>query len=73
MFGRAGQRDLRREVEVEIVYLTKLHGDAALGVAREKAARPNLRSARRRVLEAVVNQLEHRDARPRKKLLGLFG
>lgn len=74
MFGQlGGNESFNREVAVEVDYLTKLHGEDALRVAREKAARPNIRSARRKVLEAAVRRLETPDRPPPKRFLGLFG
>lgn len=64
----------RREVATEVAYLTNLHGDEALKVAREKASRPNLRTSRRRVLEATVRCLEKGLKAPPLTLWGrLFG
>ncbi|MES2036080.1 MAG: hypothetical protein V4466_18080 [Pseudomonadota bacterium] len=58
MFGSLrGSEDFHREVVVEVQYLTKLHGDDALRIAREKADRPDLRTQRRKVLEAAVRKL----------------
>lgn len=69
MFGSSrGSDDFQREVVVEVQYLTKLHGEDALRIAREKADRPELRTQRRKVLEAAVRQLE---GQPEKK--GLLG
>lgn len=74
MFGHlGGSETFHREVAVEVDYLTKLHGEDALRVAREKAARPNIRSARRKILEAVVRRLEDPTKTPPKRFLGLFG
>ncbi len=55
-FGRH-DRDLEREIRIEMEYLTKLHGDDAARIALEKAARPKLRTVRRRVLEATARRL----------------
>jgi hypothetical protein len=67
-----GNNDFRREVGLEVQYLTTLHGEDALRIAREKAERPLLRTARRKILEATVRELETRylPPKPRKSLLG---
>src|SRR3990167_3892286 len=58
MFGLGRHnKDLEREILIEIAYLTELHGDDAHRVAMEKAARPNQRKMRRRVLEAAARRL----------------
>lgn len=74
MLGRlGGNENFKRDVTVELEYLTKVHGEDALRVAREKAARPNLRTARRKILEAVVRRLEGSEKPSSKGFLGLFG
>lgn|GEM_PF-6862057 len=74
MFGQLGGKgDFHRDVAVEMDYLTRLHGDDALRVAREKAARPNIRTARRKILEAAAQRLENPGKLPNKRFLGLFG
>ncbi len=72
MFGRNGsQGDFARDVATEVEYLKNLHGEEALAVARQKAARPSLRTRRRKVLNAAVERLE---GKPPRTLLGrLFG
>lgn len=72
MFGRNGSSgDFARDVAIEVEYLKNLHGERALTVAREKAARPEIRTHRRKVLNAAVERLEGKSGR---RLLGrLFG
>lgn len=70
----SGGEMFRREVATEIEYLSKLHGADALKVAREKAARSNLRTSRRKVLEATVRCLEQGLKAPRVSVWNrLFG
>lgn len=58
MFGSRSQReDFEREVKIEMELLRKLHGDEALRIAAEKAARPTNRTIRRKVLEETVRRL----------------
>ena len=58
MFGNKARRSaFEREVRIEIEILRKLHGDDAPRVAIDKAARPTNRTARQKVLEEVVRQL----------------
>ncbi|ATQ43563.1 hypothetical protein [Caulobacter mirabilis] len=72
MFGLNGSSgDFARDVATEVEYLKTMHGENALAVAREKAARPALRTHRRKILNAAVQRLE---GKPERKLLGrLFG
>lgn len=60
MFDRlfARRDEFEREVRMEVEYLLRLHGADAARVARERAARPNLRTVRRKVLEAAAMRLE---------------
>lgn len=70
MFGRNDSSgDFARDVAIEVEYLKSMHGDQALTVAREKAARRSIRTHRRRVLNAAVDRLE---GKPERKLFGLF-
>lgn len=72
MFGSKARRSaFDREVRIEIEILRKLHGDAAPQVAREKAARPTNRTARRRVLEEAARQLNS-GAAPKRALIDRF-
>lgn len=75
MFGRNARRDsFEREVRIEIELLTKLHGEEAGRVAREKADRPTNRTKRRKVLEETARRLNGHGPAARKGLLGrLFG
>lgn len=75
MFGRNPRREsFEHEVQIEIDLLTKLHGDEAGRVAREKAARPTNRTVRRKVLEETARRLDGHGAAPGKRLLGrIFG
>jgi hypothetical protein len=77
MFGRKIRKaDFEREVDIEIEILTKIHGQDAARVAREKAVRPTNRTHRRRVLEEAVRRLDERipPAQPRASLMTkLFG
>lgn len=58
MFGLGRHnKDLEREIRIEMAYLTELHGDDASRIAMEKAARPNQRKVRRRILEAAARRL----------------
>ena len=74
MFGNKARRSLfDREVKIEIEILLKLHGDGAAQVAREKAARPSNRTARRKVLEEAARRLNN-EPPPRRTLVErLFG
>ncbi|HRD45775.1 MAG TPA: hypothetical protein PLF78_04755 [Caulobacter sp.] len=59
MFGyKARRHAFESEVRLEIELLRKLHGDEAPRVAREKAARPTNRTARRKVLEEAARRLD---------------
>lgn len=49
--------DFEREVRLEVDYLRRLYGVDAARIASEKAARPNIRSLRRKVLEAAAVRL----------------
>jgi len=70
MFGQRARRSaFDHEVRIEIEILRKLHGEAAAQVAREKAARPSNRTARRKVLEETARQLNN-EAAPRRSLIG---
>jgi hypothetical protein len=63
LFGRGNnRRDFDREVEIEVQYLRRLHGEQAAQVAREKAVRPNQRTMRRKVLEAAAARLAREEA-----------
>lgn len=75
MFGRKERnRDLEREVNLEIELLRKLHGDDAPRVAREKANRPTNRTFRQKVLDAAARRLEsERPTGPKGVLERLFG
>lgn len=75
MFGRNTRREtFEREVRIEMEILTKLHGEEAAQVAGQKAARPSIRSKRRKVLEETARRLNGQGPSPRKGLLGrLFG
>jgi hypothetical protein len=68
--NRARRATFEREVRIEVEILRKLHGDEALRVAREKAARPTNRTARRKVLEEAVRQLSGEPVPERKRFLG---
>lgn len=58
MFGNKARRNaFEREVRLEIEILQKHHGEDAPRVAKEKAARPTNRTARRKVLEEAARQL----------------
>ena len=74
MFGIKARRSLlEQEVQLEIEVLLKLHGDGAAQVAREKAARPSNRTARRKVLEEAARRLNN-EPEPRRTLVErLFG
>jgi hypothetical protein len=74
MFGSKGRRSaFDREVQIEIEILRKLHGESAGQVAKEKAARPTNRTARRKVLEEAARQLNNETAPPRSLVGRLFG
>ena len=75
MFGRNPRREsFEHEVQIEIELLTKLHGDEAGRVAREKAARPTNRTVRRKVLEETARRLNGHAASPGKRFLSrIFG
>jgi hypothetical protein len=74
MFGdKEKQRRFEREVRIEIEILRKLHGDDAINVAREKAARPTNRTARRHVLEEAARRLTDRPAPRPTFIRRLFG
>ncbi|MFY8139313.1 MAG: hypothetical protein ACOVMO_01250 [Caulobacter sp.] len=74
MFGYKARRSLfDHEVQIEIEILEKFHGDGAAQVAREKAARPSNRTARRKVLEEAARRLNN-EPEPRRTLVErLFG
>lgn len=61
MFWRSREKsnEFLHEVLVEVEYLRRLHGLDAARVAAEKAARPNLRTLRRKVLTAAAERLRH--------------
>ena len=74
MFGIKARRSLlEQEVQLEIEVLLKLHGEGAAQVAKEKAARPSNRTARRKVLEEAARRLNN-EPPPRRTLVErLFG
>ncbi len=74
MFGIKARRSLlEQEVQLEIEVLLKLHGEGAAQVAKEKAARPSNRTARRKVLEEAARRLNN-EPEPRRTLVErLFG
>lgn len=74
MFGIKARRSLlEQEVQLEIEVLLKLHGEDAAQVAKEKAARPSNRTARRKVLEEAARRLNN-EPEPRRTLVErLFG
>jgi hypothetical protein len=69
MLGLGESADFDRDVRIEIQYLETLHGAEALNVATVLAARPHLRTWRRKVLKATVRELQ-RQARTTRA--GLF-
>lgn len=74
MFGSKARRiAFDHEVQLEIEILRKWHGDGAAQVAREKADRPNNRTARRKVLEEAARQLNQETAPKRPLTARLFG
>ncbi len=74
MFGNKARRSaFDREVQIEIEILRKLHGDGAAQVAKEKAARPTNRTARRKVLEEAARQLNNEPQARRTLAARLFG
>jgi len=66
MFG--ADRNFERDVQMEVRYLRRLHGDDALRIARLKAVRPYQRTRRRKILNATVRRIQRQTPRP----LGLF-
>ena len=70
MFG--SKANFERDVTMEVAYARKLYGEAALHFTRSRAARPRLRSWRRKILEAAVRRLE-RELRPPRRLFGFLG
>lgn len=54
---RTNKDDFEREVRREMSYMRDLHGDDAPTVARERAERPRLGRARRRVIEEAARRL----------------
>jgi len=71
MFGKkTNETWFEHEVLLEMEFLRKLHGDDAARVADEKAARPENRTRRRRVLEEVARRLSGVDHPPKR---GFFG
>lgn len=65
MFGRKkGGRDFDREVAVEIAYLLELHGENAVEAARERAARPRIRTQRRKIIEEAGRRIAAGKAQP---------
>ena len=54
---RTNKDDFEREVLREIAYMRDLHGDDAYAAAVERAARPRLGGARRRVIEEAARRL----------------
>lgn len=67
-----GAKRLERDAVIEVAYARKLHGDAALGFLRRSAARPTLRTRRRKILVAAVRRME-RELRPPRRLFGFLG
>jgi hypothetical protein len=59
LFGKGRKRrdDFEREVLQEIAYLTELHGDSAIKVAHERAARPRLGGERKRVIVEAARRM----------------
>jgi hypothetical protein len=59
LFGRhrTSRDDFEREVLSEISYLRDVFGDDALNAAMERAARPRLGGARRRVIAEAAKRL----------------
>jgi hypothetical protein len=55
---KANKDDFEREVLREMAYMRDLHGDDAHLVAQERAARPRLGGARRRVIEEAARRLQ---------------
>lgn len=55
--SKTNKDDFEREVRREIAYLRDLHGDLAHEVARQRADRPRLGGARRRVIEEAARRL----------------
>ncbi|MCF8506452.1 MAG: hypothetical protein K9G59_16195 [Caulobacter sp.] len=71
MLGWNTRREtFEREVRIEVEFLRKLHGDDALRVAREKAARPTNRTARRKVLEETARRLSGETGSGKRSFLG---
>ncbi|RYF91159.1 MAG: hypothetical protein EON95_15535 [Caulobacteraceae bacterium] len=54
---RTNKDDFEREVLREISYMRDMHGDDAPAVAKQRAARPRLGGARRRVIEEAARRL----------------
>ena len=54
---RTNKDDFEREVLREMAYMRDLHGEDAHRVAKERAARPRLGGARRRVIEEAARRL----------------
>lgn len=54
---KTNKDDFEREVLREMAYMRDLHGDHAHVVALERAARPRLGGARRRVIEEAARRL----------------
>lgn len=71
MLGWNTRREtFEREVRIEVEFLRKLHGDDALRVAREKAARPTNRTARRKELEETARRLSGETGSEKRSFLG---
>ncbi|HEY2660045.1 MAG TPA: hypothetical protein VGI79_10010 [Caulobacteraceae bacterium] len=60
-------RHFRSDVDREIIFLITRHGDQAYRAALAAAARPNLRTRRRKVLKAAARALN-----PAPRLFGIF-
>ncbi len=60
-------RHFRSDVDREITFLITRHGDQAYQAALAAAAKPNLRTRRRRVLKAAAQALN-----PTPRLFGIF-
>ncbi len=58
---KTNKDDFEREVRSEMSYMRDLHGENAEAIARERAARPRLGGARRRVIEEAARRLAAED------------
>ena len=54
---KTNKDDFEREVLREMAYMRDLHGEDAYLIAKERAARPRLGGARRRVIEEAARRL----------------